>query len=162
MGIYRLVYNIFLHPLRSYPGPWYASASILWFLYHMGMGTHHEAVHELHLKYGPVVRTAPNELSFTEPEAWKDVYGHGNKPEFVKDPSTTYADDPEHANILVAPVEKHAKLRRILAHAFSDRSLHGQEAVLSDYTMELVKGLRGIGEEAFDIVRWYNVSFFTT
>ena len=24
--------------------------------------------------YGPVIRIAPNELLFTEPEAWKDIY----------------------------------------------------------------------------------------
>ncbi|GAP87551.2 hypothetical protein SAMD00023353_0900110 [Rosellinia necatrix] len=156
----RLLYNVFLHPLRSYPGPWYATSSILWFLYHMARGTHHEAVHALHLRYGAVVRIAPGELSFVEPGAWRDIYGHGNKPEFIKDPSTTYSEDPEHANILVAPVEKHAKLRRTLAHAFSDRSLHSQEAVMNEYAMLLVKGLGECGSEPVDIVRWYNYMTF--
>ena len=30
---------------------------------------------DLHAAYGPLVRTAPNELSFIEPSAWKPVYG---------------------------------------------------------------------------------------
>jgi hypothetical protein len=29
----------------------------------------------MHRKYGPVVRTAPNELSFCEERAWQDIYG---------------------------------------------------------------------------------------
>ncbi|KAJ5938879.1 Short-chain dehydrogenase/reductase SDR [Penicillium verhagenii] len=29
----------------------------------------------LHLKYGPVVRTAPNELSFNTAQSWKDIHG---------------------------------------------------------------------------------------
>ncbi|KAF5514919.1 putative sterigmatocystin biosynthesis P450 monooxygenase STCB [Colletotrichum fructicola] len=32
-------------------------------------------VHSLHLKYGPVVRIAPNEVSFTSYEAVKEIYG---------------------------------------------------------------------------------------
>jgi cytochrome P450 len=114
-------------------------------------------VHQLHLKYGPVVRVAPNELSFVEAQAWKDVYGHG-KPEFRKDPSTTYADDPAHPNILSAPADQHAKLRKILSHAFSDKALHGQEAVLKSYCVSLIKGLRNQDFEKVDMVRWFNVS----
>ncbi|KAI3325220.1 putative cytochrome P450 monooxygenase [Xylariaceae sp. AK1471] len=155
----RLIYNRFFHPLRSYPGPWYVSISILWYLYHIGIGDHYEAVHQLHLKYGPVVRVAPNELSFVEAAAWKDVYGHG-KPEFRKDPSTTYADDPAHPNILSAPADQHAKLRRILSHAFSDRALHGQEGVLNSYCMSLIKGLRNQDPEKVDMVRWFNFTTF--
>jgi hypothetical protein len=32
-------------------------------------------VSALHDRYEPVVRIAPNELSFLEPGAWKEVYG---------------------------------------------------------------------------------------
>ena len=28
----------------------------------------------LHANYGPVVRIAPNELSYIEPQAWEDIY----------------------------------------------------------------------------------------
>lgn len=32
-------------------------------------------IHSLHLKYGPKVRIAPNEMSFTSYEAVKEIYG---------------------------------------------------------------------------------------
>jgi hypothetical protein len=39
--------------------------------------TGHQArvVAELHRRYGPVVRTAPDELSYNVEEAWQDIYG---------------------------------------------------------------------------------------
>lgn len=130
--------------------------SLLWYLYHAAKGDHHEALHRAHLKYGPVVRVAPNELSFVEAQAWKDIYSH-TKPEFEKDPSTTFSDNPAHPSILSAPAEQHAKLRRILSHAFSDKALYGQEAVINNYVMSLVDSLKSQGLESLDIVRWFNV-----
>lgn len=45
-------------------------------------------IHRLHLKYGPVVRVAPNEVSFTSPTALKEIYGSGgsgyDKTEFYR------------------------------------------------------------------------------
>jgi hypothetical protein len=34
-------------------------------------------LHDLHKKYGPVVRVAPNEVSFTSAAALKEIYGSG-------------------------------------------------------------------------------------
>jgi cytochrome P450 len=128
----------------------------LWYLYHAAKGDHHEALHEAHLKYGPVIRVAPNELSFVEAQAWKDIYSR-TKPEFEKHPSTTFSDDPAHPSILSAPTAQHVKLRRILSHAFSDKALYGQEAVINKYVMSLVDRLQNQGPESLDIVRWFNV-----
>ncbi|KAI8622846.1 putative cytochrome P450 monooxygenase [Xylariaceae sp. FL1651] len=158
----RLFYNHFFHPLRSYPGPWYVNISIIWYLYHIAKGDHYYAVHQLHLKYGPVVRVAPNELSFVQAQAWKEIYGHRatGKPEFMKDPSTTFADDPAHPHILVAPGERHAKLRKLLSHAFSDKALREQESVINNYVMSLLKELRTRCSERVDMVQWYNFTTF--
>ncbi len=32
-------------------------------------------IKQLHDKYGEIVRVAPNELSYTNPDAWQEVYG---------------------------------------------------------------------------------------
>jgi hypothetical protein len=41
----------------------------------------------MHLKYGPVVRIAPDELAYIDSEAWKDIYGQRpGKEEVPKDP----------------------------------------------------------------------------
>ena len=41
----------------------------------------------MHLKYGPVIRIAPDELAYIDAEAWKEIYGHRvGKGEVPKDP----------------------------------------------------------------------------
>jgi len=69
------IYNIFLHPLRQYPGPWYTKVSRLWFIIKVFHGTVVYDIKKLHDKYGDVVRIAPDELSYTNPDAWQEIYG---------------------------------------------------------------------------------------
>lgn len=73
----RVVYNLFFHPLRKIPGPLFARASSLWRLIRYFRGTWHDDVLELHRKYGQVVRISPGEVSFTDQDAIKVIYGHG-------------------------------------------------------------------------------------
>ncbi|KAK6071335.1 cytochrome p450 [Seiridium cupressi] len=156
-----LGYNLFFHPLRSYPGPWYAKSSILWFVYQSFTGDYPFKVHELHLKYGPIVRIAPNELAYTDPQAWKDIYGHRTgQPENVKDPSQNIDDDQTHPSIVFAGREQHSKLRKLLSNAFSDKAMREQEPVLTSYVDQLVEGLRKQCSEPLDLVQWYNFTTF--
>jgi cytochrome P450 len=116
-------------------------------------------VHELHLEYGAVVRIAPNELSFVEARAWKDIYGHhAGAAEFPKDPSQIFVEEPEHPHIVGAPREQHAKLRRLLSHGFSDKALREQGDVLHSYVLKFIDGLKAKVSEPLDLVKWYNVS----
>lgn len=154
-------YNLFLHPLRSYPGPWYTRASILWFIYHSFKGDVPFLLHKLHLEYGPVVRMTPNELSYTDPKAWKDIYGHRNGiPENKKDESQNFDADKAHPSIIHADKEMHSKMRRLLANSFSDKSLREQEPVINQYVEILIRRLREQAESGntVDMVKWYNVS----
>jgi len=69
-----LFYNFFLHPLRKIPGPSLARCTRLWARIGNFHGRKSERVHDAHLKYGPVVRVGPNELSFADPAAVRDIY----------------------------------------------------------------------------------------
>lgn len=154
-----VLYNLFLHPLRSFPGPWQVKSNVFWFAYQAYHGSHWLEVHKLHLKYGPIVRIAPNELSFIDASAWKDIYGHrSGKVEFHKDPSQTFSDNPSHPHIIVAPRDHHSRVRKILSHGFSDAALREQEKVLTTFVRQLVGALANKATEPVDIVRWYNVS----
>lgn len=120
-------------------------------------------VHAFHQKYGPVVRVAPNELVYIDPQAWKDIYGHRNGvPENEKDPANNADPDPAHLSIIRADRQHHSKLRRLLSHAFSEKSMQSQEPVIKSYINLLIERLRKTAEkgdpQGTDIVRWYNVS----
>lgn len=71
-----------IDPLRNVPGPLLARFTRLWYLYKIYKGDFERMNIELHKKYGPVVRIAPNEYSIDDVEAARVIYGHGNA--FVK------------------------------------------------------------------------------
>lgn len=69
------VYNIYFHPLSSYPGPILCRVSRIpyWVAF---LGGHQAPfMKKLHDKYGDVLRFSPNELSYTDAQAWKEIYG---------------------------------------------------------------------------------------
>lgn len=79
---------------------------------------------ELHEKYGPVVRTAPRQVSFTDASAWKVIYGHktgGKTRTFEKDPKFYITDPKSTRHIVIADDANHTRQRRILANSFSDK-----------------------------------------
>ncbi|KAI0889737.1 cytochrome P450 ClCP1 [Annulohypoxylon maeteangense] len=140
----KAFYNIFLHPLRSYPGPF------LWRVFpiaryaRLAHGDLPFYMKELHAKYGPVVRITPNELAFCDPQAWKDIYGHrsGGAPELPKYEYFYRAVDNIPRGIINAFRDEHAALRRQLSHGFSERSMQLQEPIIGSYVDLLINRLQ--------------------
>ncbi|KAI0823955.1 cytochrome P450 [Trametes gibbosa] len=71
--IYRLVFA----PLARLPGPKLCAVTRIPLMYHEFSGTRRLWIHGLHLRYGPIVRLAPNEISFATREAAKEIYISG-------------------------------------------------------------------------------------
>ena len=162
---------MYLHPLRHYPGPFWHKVSRVPYLRAWITGRLAHEVRRLHDQYGSVVRIAPNELSFTSPGAWKDIYGHraAGQPELEKyDKFYRSVGNPvEH--IVIARREQHGRLRRLLSHGFSERALREQEPMIQQYIDLLIKRLNeqcGSKEgkkqtsDPLDMVLWYNWTTF--
>ncbi|CCF34970.1 cytochrome P450 [Colletotrichum higginsianum] len=62
-------------PLLKVPGPGLSRFTSVVLRWHEFGANRTLYIHSLHLKYGPVVRIAPNEVSFTSYEAVKEIYG---------------------------------------------------------------------------------------
>lgn len=115
-------------------------------------------------RYGPIVRVAPDELSFTDASAWKDIYGHkkSGQPELSKDKKYALGISSE-PTILSANTEDHRALRKMLAASFSDSALRAQEPVIQEYVQTLMAKLHEVsqgGSTSFNILEWFNVSWF--
>ncbi|KAI0468198.1 averantin oxidoreductase [Xylaria cf. heliscus] len=158
------IYNIWLHPLSKYPGPRLAAASQLWMILSYFKGKTPTDLLRLHNQYGPVVRTGPNELSYVTPIQWREIYGYkpAGQVEFVKDPKyfSGIKGDPL---ILNADRDYHGYIRKLLAHGFSEKSLRDQEPILKEYADTLFRRLHEEcrnGEQAIDIMSWYNYLLF--
>ncbi|KIV83964.1 hypothetical protein PV11_05944 [Exophiala sideris] len=116
--IARGLYKKYASPLRSVPGPFLASCSRLWKVWSTYNG-HTELDHiALHKKYGPVVRTAPNEVSFGTCNAAKDIFAVGkgfHKTMFYS------VFPPKHAPDIFTEVRewKHAQMKRYAVTPYS-------------------------------------------
>ncbi|KAH9960414.1 putative cytochrome P450 [Russula dissimulans] len=75
------IYNLFFHPLARFPGPRGAACTKWWLAYmELGRGISLATLRkELHEKYGDIIRIAPNELHFTRPTAYNEIYNAQNK-----------------------------------------------------------------------------------
>ncbi|PNP78706.1 hypothetical protein FNYG_08052 [Fusarium nygamai] len=130
----------------------------------MWTGYHHRAMHQLHEKYGPVVRIAPNNISFINPQAWKDIYAHKKTrdQEMIKDPEF-YVRNPDAPTIVNGNHEEHARYRRLYSPGFSARSLREQEPLIQGYVDMFIRGLSRLcehGETRVDMVQWFNFVTF--
>jgi cytochrome P450 len=127
-------------------------------------GRYPQKTKALHQQYGDVVRIAPDELSFTNGEAWKPIYGtrtgHSQKPKDYRFYAPTFGGNP---SIIVSNDADHSRFRRLLSHAFSDSSLRGQEPIIKNYVDLLMQRLHENildGKNAVDMVAWYNFTTF--
>ncbi|KAG7449472.1 cytochrome P450 [Guyanagaster necrorhizus] len=66
------------YSLRRYPGPFLAKFSYLWLVCTGWTLRRSQILHEMHRKYGPVVRISPSELSFCSPSAFSAIYSRGS------------------------------------------------------------------------------------
>ncbi|KAL1875175.1 hypothetical protein Daus18300_003243 [Diaporthe australafricana] len=173
----KLFYNLFLHPLRKYPGPFLAGSTRVYYLWYDVRGLSHWKVNEWHQKYGPVIRIAPNELSYTDGRAWPAIYGFPNKEgtagNFEKDPQWWNKTISGVVNILDADDAGHRRMRRLQNPAFSDKALRAQESVIRGYAALLIHKLHGLcssggssedvggaGATVVDLTAWYNFTTF--
>lgn len=67
-------YRIFLHPLAGVPGPLLAKCTSLYHLYHSYMGDECTAANDLHRKYGPIIRLAPDLIDISSGAALSPIY----------------------------------------------------------------------------------------
>lgn len=158
------MYKLFFHPLHSFPGPFSHAISRLPYFRRLLRGTLPLDMLQLHQKYGEVVRIAPDELAFSNPAAWKDIMGHRTGgDEFAKQMKFYRPVEAEHVNIVNADREEHSRLRRQLAHGFSDKSMHDQEPLIGSYIDLLIKRLYencAGGSKPLNLGAWYNYTTF--
>ncbi|KAL4756284.1 cytochrome P450 [Aspergillus foveolatus] len=164
----RFTYNLYLHPLSNIPGPRAWAASRIPFVYALIKGTIVHDFQNLHERYGPIIRIAPNEVTFAHPEAYTDIFqprldqGQG---QFLKDP-LWWARQPGHPDSLLSVIspEKHAYMRRILSPGFTSRALRQQEPFVQKYVNLLIAQLQDHVSKSqsahINMTPWFNYTTF--
>ena len=155
-------YNAYLHPASKFPGPKLWSAFYFFKDLTCAAGDIDNKLIELHAKYGPVVRISPDELSFKDEQAWKDIYAHPNY--LAKWPRFAFVHDKPDtpADIINSTHADHARIRRQFSHAFSEKALREQEDLITFYINLLMEKLTDAAASGtkMDMVKWYNFTTF--
>jgi Cytochrome P450 len=134
--VVRILYKRYATPLRHYPGPFLASFSRLWKVISIASGHTHLDFIELHRKYGPVVRIAPNELSIASPEAARTLLSAGKR--FYKTPFYGVFPPPENPDIFTETREEvHAQKKRVANVPYSMAAMQQLSPFIDD-TIELL------------------------
>ncbi len=129
----------------------------------MVRGRHAHEVLRLHERFGPVVRIAPDELSFITAQARQDIYGHSKKqiglhPIYMRpSPAGSYG-------LFNSPDDIHSRQRKMLNTAFSNKALNEQEPMIQEHVDNLIRKMRELvgakGVAIMDINRYVSFTVF--
>ncbi|KZT24130.1 cytochrome P450 [Neolentinus lepideus HHB14362 ss-1] len=126
-----------LHPLSSFSGPKFWSASSIYLAVVSAKGRRHHVLADLHRRYGKFVRIGPNHLSISSPHAGHVIYTGANA--LSKGPTYTM---PGHIDAVAlffkVPKEAHSNRKRIWAQALTGNGLSQFYGVIEKRTHELV------------------------
>ncbi|KAK1241885.1 hypothetical protein MKX07_007708 [Trichoderma sp. CBMAI-0711] len=158
---YTIIYNLFFHPLRHFPGP------KLWAI-HYGFyarlelsGDAHKLLIPLHQKYGPVIRVAPDHLVFCHPDAINDLSGHRKAGQLENGKEIARNLLVPHT-IFSADRENHTRIRKSMANGFSNQAMLDQQPLIMTYVQKLFEKLdeESANGGKIDIAARYNWTTF--
>lgn len=118
----QILRRAYFTPIRVIPGPWYAKFTSLWLKAQVLTGRRIHYVHDMHLKYGPIVRIAPEELDISDATAFKEIHRIGGG--FLKSSwyhSFRKGDTQDVFSMINA--REHAQRRKLFAPLFSNTAL---------------------------------------
>jgi cytochrome P450 len=158
------VWLIWFHPLSHFPGPKLAIISNIFYSRAIISGRSAKIVKSLHDKYGDIVRWGPNELSFANKDAWKDIYDRRKDGKIlIKDPWFYRTDDTIRAKHIVSTndPQEHAAMRKMMSYAFSAKALLEQEDLIQQYADDLCDAVRERGPQGpINLVEFFNWTTF--
>ena len=152
------LYNIFLHPLRQFPGPFLASGTRLWLVYHTYRRQRHVLDLCLHAKYGAYVRIAPNELLINDIHCFKPVYGVGTQ--FNKSTWYQSMNNPSEDgfNLLAETnMDLYWRQKRAISPAFTTQAVQQHENLLARPLHNFVMRMKTDSGIPQDLVKWMNI-----
>ncbi|OBR02510.1 TRI11 protein [Colletotrichum higginsianum IMI 349063] len=153
--------TIYTNRLRHIPGPWYTALTHLVLKNHTLKGRRMYYVHDLHSRYGPVVRISPHEVAVADPEGFAAIHRIGGG--FLKSPWYESSNMPEGGEASIFAMRdprKHAARRKLLARFFTKAYLRSEwEGVVRE---KVEKAVGRIYEEArdggrSDVLEWFTM-----
>lgn len=123
--------------LRKFPNfSFWSGISDLSFIWEAHRGFRSKTLLQAHQKHR-VVRIGPNSLSYGDPRAIKDIYGHGTK--CIKDRFYSVLSGTHCHLADVVDRSEHARKRKVLSSAYAVKNLEEWEYKVADMTNRLIR-----------------------
>ncbi|KZM20678.1 uncharacterized protein EKO05_0007187 [Ascochyta rabiei] len=148
-----IVYSRTYHPLAKVPGPIWPSLSRTWLMYRMYIGDYQLAQEVLHKRYGPLIRIAPNELSYSNPDGVPVIY-RINNPLEKTDWYHTFKGAGLKSQIdmfTITNERRHAAYRRTVGGVYSLTNILKYEELMDQNVVMLLDRLDGFVERAEEV-----------
>ncbi|KAJ6024765.1 hypothetical protein N7540_005562 [Penicillium herquei] len=154
--VFNATYCAFFHPLSKHPGPWHLAISNIPNRWSTISGNSSYWLFNLHNRYGPVVRVAPNEISYSDPQAWLDIYGPqpDQRLGMPKDPKffSSFEDKKTAASIITSHTKDYTRMRHVYSYGFSKKVLLAKEAQIQGIIDRAMQSLREEPESPKNLV----------
>ncbi|KAK7403409.1 hypothetical protein QQX98_010822 [Neonectria punicea] len=141
-----VLYNYFLHPIAHIKGPFLAATTPISLIRSVAGHRLNSDINALHRKYGPVVRIAPNELSFSSERALRDIHnpgpdGHNFTKRGTSEDLILRLVFGARNILLVDEGEAHKRLRGALQPAFTAKAMRDQQDITHYHVQKAVERL---------------------
>ena len=119
-------------------------------------GFRSKKLQELHAQGNPVIRTGPNSLSYSDPRAIRDIYGHNSK--CTKDTQYDVLSGSHYHLADVLDKQQHAQKRKVLSSAYALKNLEEWEFKVQDVTQRMINQFdkRCHSDEIIEYRSWTN------
>ena len=154
---YQVIYYRLFHPLRHFPGPFWASVTRLWIAYHNIKADECELELELHRKHGPVLRITPTLLLVSDATKLPEVYNrNANKSNHY----ITGSFGKTESLFNMQDHKVHAHYRKIAAGPYAFSNIKKMESLVDHRIEEWLSRIDGeFGRgEWFDFAPWVRVN----
>ncbi|BCS19606.1 cytochrome P450 [Aspergillus puulaauensis] len=143
ISVIKTIRIAFFSPLRSIPGPWYASLTGLRLSWSVFANNRIHYVHALHQRYGPIVRIGPQEIDVADPAAGREIHRMGSG--FTKAPFYALLSPGPVDNIFnFRDAKLHSARRKLYARGFTLQSLRNEwEPKVREITKLTVQRIKG-------------------
>ncbi|KAL0576544.1 hypothetical protein V5O48_005436 [Marasmius crinis-equi] len=147
------------HPLARVPGPMIFKITKLWRVYLCYKGHQDLDLKALHDKYGPIVRTGPNDISVIDAKSVKSVLSSDS---MSKGPAYLTIKEPGRAGGLIQlPFgDQRTDRRRIWNRGFTTEAIKSYQEIVMKKAAQLAEGLGAQSNSEVDLLQWMGLFSF--
>jgi len=114
--------------------------------------------HKLHQKYGSAIRVGPNEISLSNVDTIKEVYGQQTN--FIKAPVYELMSQEPLGIFSLREKSAHSQRRKLLSHAFAQSNLFDTEPLILNHVQRLLNRIQDNTVKPLDMLALFRLVAF--